>query len=69
MSLKARTSAVLGPTSADHVEFVQRLLAVDPHVEDAAGFAAAGHIVLAVQRFREMQPEFVDARREAGYRS
>ena len=50
------------PDFADHVEFVQRLLAVDPHVEDAAGFTAAGHVVFAVQRFREVQPQFVNAR-------
>ena len=57
------------PGFADHVEFVERLFAVDPHIEDAAGFAAAGHIVFAVQRFREVQPEFVNARRAAGCRS
>ena len=50
------------PGFADHVEFVERLLAVDPHVEDAAGFAAARHVVFAVQRLREVQAQFVYAR-------
>ena len=64
ISLNALTSAVLGAGFADDVEFVERLFAVDPHIEDTAGFSAAGHIVLAVQRFREVQAKFVDARRE-----
>src|ERR1039458_8701189 len=48
------------PGFGDRVEFVQRLSTVDPHVEDAAGFAAAGLIIFAIKSFREVQPEFVN---------
>ena len=64
MSLKALNVGRAWPGIADHVEFVERLLTVDPHVEDPAGFAAAGHIVFAVQRLREVQPQFVNPRGE-----
>jgi hypothetical protein len=49
------------PGFGNHVEFVERFRTVDPYVEDAAGFAAAGLIVFAIQRFREVQPKFVIA--------
>ena len=53
-----------GAGFADDVEFVERLFAVDPDIEHTAGFSAAGHIILAVERLREVEANFVDARRE-----
>src|SRR5215472_7095823 len=53
-----------GTSFRNHVKLVKCYLAVDPDVEDPAGFASAGHVIFTVKRLGEMQPQFVHAGRE-----
>jgi len=52
---------MVGARVFNHVELIERFIAVDINVEQSAGFTAAGCVSFPIERFREVQAQFIRA--------